>query len=112
MSFIPPLELLCKKVPGARGAIFVDYDGELVQSFRVDPALKDYDLFVVGAHATPLLNHALKPVALHMVGAEGCTFIQHVGSRYAVVLLATHATVPALARHWLQRTAQDLKLMM
>lgn len=106
------LERLCREVRGARGAIFVDYQGERVQQYVLDPGLEPHDLSVAGAYVTPLLAHPTAPQTLHVIGNEGCTFIQHITELYAVVLLASRQTVPALARHRVAQAAKEIALLM
>lgn len=99
MSFIPVLEALCQRVPGARGAVFVDHDGECIQQHVLDPALLAYDLMVAGAHVAPIMAHVLKPTLVVLDGREGVTAIQIVTERYAVLLL----TVPNVHRFQITR---------
>lgn len=89
MSFMPVLENLCQRVPGARGVVFVDHDGECIQQHVHDPGLDPYDLMVAGAHVAPIMAHVLRPTLLLLDGQDGVTAIQIVTERYAVVLLTT-----------------------
>ena len=92
MSFKPVLMALCQAVPGARGAVFVDYDGECIQQVVLDPTLSGYDLMVAGAHAAPLLANGWHPSLITLRGEEGLTCIHVVTGKYAVVLLCTPTT--------------------
>ncbi|MBI5497494.1 MAG: hypothetical protein HY904_20960 [Deltaproteobacteria bacterium] len=112
VSFDVVLAQLCRSVPGARGAIFVDHEGEAIQHVVHDPTLAAYDLQVAGAYVAPLLAHAMAPRQLHVHGVEGNTFIQVVTETYAVVLLATTATPTWQARVALHRCARDLLVEM
>jgi predicted regulator of Ras-like GTPase activity (Roadblock/LC7/MglB family) len=92
MSFKPVLMTLCQAIPGARGAVFVDYDGECIQQVVVDPSLADYDLMVAGAHAAPLIANGWRPGIINMRGEDGLTCIHVVTGKYALVLLCAPTT--------------------
>jgi predicted regulator of Ras-like GTPase activity (Roadblock/LC7/MglB family) len=53
MSFKQLLGDLVAKVPGARGAIIADWEGEAVDQFGL---MDDYDLKVMGAHKGIILH--------------------------------------------------------
>ncbi|HUJ27975.1 MAG TPA: hypothetical protein VLW85_18265, partial [Myxococcales bacterium] len=50
MPFRRMLDELLAQAPGARGAVFCDFEGEFVELVIRDPALTDYDMKVYGAH--------------------------------------------------------------
>ena len=59
MSFRKVLAELVQKVPGARGAILADYEGEAVdQAARMD----DYQLKVLGAHKGVILGNLSRAI--------------------------------------------------
>lgn len=49
MAFRRLLTSLVGRAPGARGAVFCDYEGEFVELVVRDPALSEYELKVFGA---------------------------------------------------------------
>jgi predicted regulator of Ras-like GTPase activity (Roadblock/LC7/MglB family) len=112
MSFKPVLMNLCQAIPGARGAVFVDYDGECIQQVVLDPSLTHYDLMVAGAHAAPLLANEWRPCILNLRGADGLTCIHVVTGKYAVVLLCTPSTNVFHVTRAIKSALSDVKDLM
>lgn len=54
MPFKPLLNALIERVPGARGAIVADWEGEAVDYVG---SMDDYDLKVIGAHKGVILHN-------------------------------------------------------
>jgi predicted regulator of Ras-like GTPase activity (Roadblock/LC7/MglB family) len=49
MPFGPVLSTLVARVPGARGAVFCDGEGEFIELAVKDPQLSEFDLKIFGA---------------------------------------------------------------
>ncbi|MEW5850147.1 MAG: hypothetical protein AB2A00_15270 [Myxococcota bacterium] len=112
MPFQAVLMELCRSVPGARGAVFVDYEGESVQRAVLDPALGAYDLDVAGAHAAPIMAASVGCRVIRLVGHEGSTFIHAVKDNYSVVLVTQPGTLLPRAMWGLRHAAHRLKDLM
>lgn len=113
MPFTAVLRELCSSVPGARGAVFVDYEGESVQRAVLDETLSAYDLDVAGAHAAPILAAAAGACRfLRLHGVEGCTYIHAVKDDYSVVLITRPDVLTAQATWRLRRAAVRLRELM
>lgn len=110
-SFMDVLEELCR-VPGARGAIFVDYEGESIQQLSVDKGLSAYDLSVAGAHATPILTNLLKCDSVRLHGEDALTLIKVVTDLYAVILVADPNALSPRLQWAVDRAAVQLKALM
>src|SRR5438105_15492900 len=103
---------LCRSVDGARGAVFVAFDGECVQQAILDHSLTDYDLAVAGAHAAPILANPLGNRFLFLKGDEGTTIIRTVKDGYAVVLVASPVTLVPNADMALRHAARAISVAM
>jgi len=111
------LDELVASAPGARGAVFCDYEGEFVDLVVADPALTDYDMKVVGAHMaaawTNLQTGAMERGAGGIVemrlGCEGGTLMcRSLRDGYYVVLLVRNGTLSGRAAVALQNTAAQM----
>ena len=110
-SFLTVLEELCR-VPGTRGAVFVDYEGESIQQVCVDGTLSTYDLSVAGAHATPILSGLMKCESVRLVGQDSLTLIRVVTQLYAVVVVARPDALSSRLQYAVDRAAMQLKELM
>jgi predicted regulator of Ras-like GTPase activity (Roadblock/LC7/MglB family) len=108
------LKSIVERVPGALGAIFADWEGEMVDQFAHIPAL---DIQLVGAHWGVVLNHAARSSGtcgfgavqeMLIEGENGLVLIRSVTDRYYVVLTAKSHTHLATARRELERGAAIL----
>jgi predicted regulator of Ras-like GTPase activity (Roadblock/LC7/MglB family) len=112
------LKQLVAAVPGAWGAIFVDFEGEAVDLFAVNDA---YQVKLAGAHAGLLWNRvreagmnagqgASKAVAV--LAANLHLFVHAVDKDYFVLLAAKPEAHPGLARHHLAFAVESLKRLL
>jgi hypothetical protein len=69
MPFRPVLTTLVARVPGARGAIFCDGEGESVDLLVKDPALSEFDLRVFGAQIAACWMNVDEMARTHGAGA-------------------------------------------
>jgi predicted regulator of Ras-like GTPase activity (Roadblock/LC7/MglB family) len=108
------LKSIVERVPGALGAIFADWEGEMVDQFAHIPAL---DIQLVGAHWGVVLNQAARSTKncgfgevkeLLIEGEHGMVLIRCVTDRYYVVLTAKSGVHLATARRELERGAATL----
>jgi predicted regulator of Ras-like GTPase activity (Roadblock/LC7/MglB family) len=108
------LKSIVERVPGALGAIFADWDGEMVDQFAHMPAI---DIQLVGAHWGVVLNQASRSTKtcgfgdvkeLLIEGEHGMVLIRSVTDRYYVVLTAKSDVHLATARRELERGAATL----
>jgi predicted regulator of Ras-like GTPase activity (Roadblock/LC7/MglB family) len=114
-AFADILRAIVDRVPGALGAIFADWEGEMVDQFAHIPPL---DIQLVGAHWGVVLNQASRstktvgfgPVReLLIEGERGTVLVQSVTDSYYVVLTAKRDVHLATARRELQRGAETLR---
>lgn len=121
MPFRRLLSDLVARTPGARGAIFCDYEGEHVD-FTVReppppgaPPLSDFDMKVVGAQLTAqwvLLrergahHNAGEPLELRLLTPGGTLLFRALKDGYYVVLLLTPDALACTATRALEQTAQ------
>lgn len=118
------LQSLVDSLPGARGAVFCDSEGETVQSVgasgRSAPELRDdFDLRVAGAQlATPLegLRHAAElgeRAELCVTGSRETLLVRTLPDGYYLVLClepaAVGVTPAALAQRRLQDAAERIR---
>ncbi len=109
------LKDMVERVPGALGAIFADWEGEMVDQFAHIPAL---DIQLVGAHWGVVLNQATRSTqtcgfgaveALTIEGEHATVLVRRVTDRYYVVMTAKHEVHLATALRELERGAATLK---
>ncbi len=91
-AFAEILAELVGDIPGALGAIFLDWDGEAVDQFSHIPV---FDILLVGAHWGIVLRHVQDLVGKHswgetqlvvLNGPETDILIKPITDEYAVVL--------------------------
>ena len=117
MPFRAMLSSLVERAPGARGAVFCDFEGEFVELVVRDPSLSDYDMKVFGAQmAAAWLNlqtHASENGAGGIVelrlGCSGGTLLcRALRDGYYVVLLIARGSPSGLAAFELRHTASAI----
>ena len=108
------LDELVAAAPGARGAVFCDFEGEFVELVVRDPALTDYDMKVYGAHmAAAWLNlhtnstqRGAGAIVEMRLGCPGGTLLcRSLRDGYYVVLLIAGGAPSAPAAFALEHTA-------
>ena len=113
-AFADILKSIVESVPGALGAIFADWEGEMVDQFAHIPPI---DIQLVGAHWGVVLNQTARSTAvcgfgqvkeLLIEGERGMVLIRCVTDRYYVVLTAKSEVHLATARRELERGAATL----
>ena len=118
MDFRDVLRELVGAVPGAWGAIFVDFEGEAVDLFAVSDA---YEVKLAGAHAGLLWTRVVaagKESSLGKswavsVAAEKNRFFVHALDKDYFVLLATSESAPAgRARYHVARAVEALRRLL
>jgi hypothetical protein len=111
------LSTLLSRAPGARGAIFCDFEGEFVELVVRDPALSDYDMRVFGAQmAAAWLNLETRAkergaggiVEMRLGCAGGTLLCRNLRDGYYVVLLLASGSPSAPAAFALQHTAAEI----
>jgi hypothetical protein len=111
------LSALLERAPGARGAIFCDYEGESVELALKDPQLSEYDLKVFGAQmaaAWVLLSDGSKgrgagDVEEMRLGCEAGTLLCRALPDGYYVVLVLRARVPSGAAAFeLLKTSREL----
>lgn len=115
MDFRDVLKQLVTAVPGAWGAIFVDFEGEAVDLYAVSDA---YEVKLAGAHAGLLWNRIKeaganaslgKSHSVSVLAANNRLFVHAVDRDYFVLLAARATAHPGLARHHLRFAVDSLK---
>jgi predicted regulator of Ras-like GTPase activity (Roadblock/LC7/MglB family) len=113
-AFADILKQMVDRVPGAVGAIFADWEGEMVDQFAHIPPL---EIQLVGAHWGVVLTQAsagLERLGLGVIeeflveGEHGTVLIRRVTDRYYVVLTAKRDVHLATARREIERGALTL----
>ena len=111
------LSTLLERAPGARGAVFCDFEGEHVELVIRDPGLSEYDMKVFGAqmaaswlrlqeHAT---EHGAGAIVELRLGCSGGTLLcRSLRDGYYVVLLVSPGPPSALAAFELQNIAVEI----
>ncbi|HZX93259.1 MAG TPA: roadblock/LC7 domain-containing protein [Myxococcales bacterium] len=111
------LTTLVTRTPGARGAIFCDYEGEAVELVVRDQGLSDYDMKVFGAQLAAawlsLQNNSTDAgaggiVEMRLGCAEGTLLCRGLRDGYYVVLLVGRGAPAASAAFSLRRTAKEM----
>ena len=113
-DFRDVLRALVQSVPGAWGAIFVDWEGEAVDLFATSD---EYEVKLAGAHTGLLLNRVVAAGKQTELGrtrsalmrAEGNDFYLHTLDEEYFVLLATKPTRAGLARQRLSEAVRELR---
>src|SRR5678815_5516366 len=110
-AFADILKSIVERVPGALGAIFADWEGEMVDQFAHVPA---FDIQLVGAHWGVVLNQVTRSTsscgfgaveAMTVEGERNTVFVRRVTDRYYVVLTTQHEVHLATALRELERGA-------
>jgi len=116
-DFRSVLRDLVTSVPGAWGAIFVDFEGEAVDLFAVSDA---YEVKLAGAHAGLLWNRIVsasqdarmgRALAVSVLAAGNRFFIHAVDREYFVLLGAKTGSSPS-SRHQLAIAIDALKRLL
>lgn len=111
------LSSLVERAPGARGAVFCDYEGEHVALVARDPALSEYDLKVFGAHMASawfdVQKHASAQgaggiVELRIGCAAGTLLCRALPDGYYVMLVVEGGKPSAHAAFELRHTADEI----
>jgi hypothetical protein len=111
------LTSLIERAPGARGAVFCDYEGEFVELVVRDKALSDYEMRIFGAQmAAAWLNLQTRAsergaggiVELRLGCAGGTLLCRNLRDGYYVVLLLAGGTPSAAAGFALQTAAAEI----
>ncbi len=114
-AFADILRAMVERVPGALGAIFADWDGEMVDQFAHIPPL---EIQLVGAHWGVVLNQTSRSTSsfgfglvreLLIEGERGTVLVRSVTDKYYVVLAAKSEVHLATARRELERGAETLR---
>ncbi len=113
------LQGMVERIPGALGAIFVDWEGESVETFSFD--MPTLDLQIIGAQWGVVWTEIQKslaraglggPVELVVDGERGAVLVHQVTEQYFVVLAAKRDTHLATAQRELARSAASLRAEM
>lgn len=115
MPFKRLLGKVVDHIPGAKGAILADWEGEAVDQYaRMD----DYELKVIGAHKgiildqlrelSPQLDGTL-PKEIVVTSESLRTIIVPINEDYFVVLVTGRETVPSQAIHHLKLCCEELR---
>ena len=111
------LHSLVERAPGARGAVFCDYEGEFVELVVRDPALSAYDMRVFGAqltaawfdlHARSGERGAGGLVELRVACAGGTLLCRTLRDGYYLVLVVEGGRPSAHAAFELGHTAAEI----
>ena len=110
-AFADILKAVIDRVPGATGAVFVDWEGEAVDQFT---ELAPLDMQLIGAHMSVvfvLANDRLAELGVGELWIETDTalvLVRRVTDRYSVVLTAKRDAHLATAQRELERGARTL----
>ena len=114
-DFRSVLRALVEHTPGAWGAIFVDWEGEAVDLFATSD---EYEVKLAGAETGLLLNRVVaagtsselgRTIAMQIRAADDQYFLHTLDQEYFVLLGATTATLPAVARAKLAAAVEELR---
>ena len=119
MPFKAIMRNLVETIPGARGAIFVDWEGEAVDQYSVDDDV--YQLKVMGAYKGVILN-LINEAHKTVDGADIKTVIVRmdkysiilapVKDGYYVALVLQEGTIMSRAAHLIKKSVKDLAAIM
>jgi predicted regulator of Ras-like GTPase activity (Roadblock/LC7/MglB family) len=113
-AFADILKNLVERVPGALGAIFADWEGEMVDQFAHVPAI---EIQLAGAHWGVVLTQSSRHISalgfgavqeLTVEGEQATVMIRSVTDRYFVVLTAKRDVHLGTALRELERGARTL----
>ena len=111
------LTSLVERAPGARGAVFCDYEGEFVELVVRDPVLSEYELKVFGAQLAAALltleensnqRGAGGVVELRLLCSAGTLLCRSLRDGYYVVLVVQGGRPSAHAAFELGHTAAEM----
>ena len=111
------LSSLVERAPGARGAVFCDYEGEFVELVVRDPALSAYDMRVFGAQMaaawltlnTNSSERGAGGIVELRLGCQGGTLLcRSLRDGYYVVLVVKGGQPSAHAAFELQHAAAEI----
>jgi hypothetical protein len=111
------LTTLVERVPGARGAVFCDHEGESVELVLRDPQLSEYEMKIVGAQLAAVWlslqdgssQSGIGPIQeLHVICASGSLICRSLPDGYYVVLLIGRGAPTAFAGFALRATAAEI----
>jgi predicted regulator of Ras-like GTPase activity (Roadblock/LC7/MglB family) len=112
-AFSNVLRGVVERVPGARGAIFLDSEGESIDEFSENTVT---GVRLVGAHVGIVLGLARdrqnligRPEEIIVETANAILIAQAIDERYLVVLEASHDAPLGLMRHALSLAAASLR---
>ena len=112
-AFSVPLRELFDRVPGARGTIFLDYDGEAIDDFAYGPTV---EIQLVGAHLGIILSLVREqtqrlgaPTEVFIETEQAKLAIRAVDDKYLVVLEAGADSQLAVMSRELERTVLALR---
>lgn len=114
MPFKRILHELVKAVPGARGAILADWEGEAVEQFTLDD---EFEMKIVGAHKGIILSQLKdihgkvgfpEPMVVEIATDAGTVLIAGVGADYCVVMTLAPAALKTKAAYMLKNSVNLL----
>lgn len=114
-SFVPILQRLVERVPGALGAVFVDWEGEPVGGFAAE--LPELEMQIFGAQwglvwmeLRRVFERAAfgEPTELMVDGESSTALVRRVTDRYYVVLAVARGGALGKAQRELLRGADEL----
>ncbi len=115
-AFTAALREVVARVPGARGAVFLDFEGEAVDEFADVPTM---EIHLVGAHLGIILALVREqsgrigaPVEMIIEAARATLLIRAIDSRYLVVLDAAPDAQVGLMSRELGRAVDELRAQM
>jgi predicted regulator of Ras-like GTPase activity (Roadblock/LC7/MglB family) len=109
------LKDLVTTLPGAWGAVFVDWEGESVELFATSD---EYEVKLAGAEVGLLLSRLVASgkaaslgltVSAMVIANETAFFLHTLDEQYFVLLAADHRVLPGLARARLQSAVAQLR---
>ena len=118
MSFAAILKDLVTRVPHARGAVFVDSEGEYVELFSTDGVDGEDDMKLAGAHEGIVLNMFAEaarnsdqgtPRELYVRNTDLDVFACMLKDGYFVLLTRAPRGIPGHALHELRRAARAIE---
>lgn len=114
MPFKRILHELVKAVPGARGAILADWEGEAVAQFTHDD---EFEMKIVGAHKGIILSQLrdihgkvgfTEPAVVEISTEAGTVLVAGVGADYCVVMTLAPAALRSKAAYMLNNSVNLL----
>lgn len=115
MPFKAIMRNLVETIPGARGAIFVDWEGEAVDQYSLDEDV--YQLKVMGAYKgviLNLINEAQKTVDSTQINTvtvkmnKYSIILAPVKEGYYVALVVQSGTIMSRAAYMIKKSVKDL----